>query len=282
MSDFSIITCVSNTQIYDDILLKSVHSVRRKHDIEFIPILNTNNQYSAAHAFNVGMEVAKSDKLILVHQDVQLLGTDWFRSLNLILDSLPDDWAIFSAAGISKKYGRNDIGKWGGSISAPTVAVGSVWHSDDELEKKPYWDGEKETQEIYCADECLMILNKKHNLRFDPKFDGFHFYGVDICLQARAAGYKIYGGDLPIVHYGKYSASMISDKKYWVYLRYLHNKWKFLFPEMFSTHMHWVGEKITSYIPVSLESKDGSSATMRAMGLGKVKLNNDFNWGIDG
>lgn len=277
MPDFSVITCISDPGLYDRILLDSVYRCRGRYDVEVIPIVNTGGQYSAAHAFNIGLEVARSDLLVLAHQDVRLLGDDWFACLNAIALGLPEDWAVVSAAGIAARYGAADIGAWGGARDLPTVAVGRVRSCDDE--HRPYWEGDRRVQPIHAADECLMLLNRRHGLRFDPMFDGFHFYGVDLCLQARAAGYGVYGGELPIIHYGKHSASLTGNHKYWVYLRYLHNKWKFLFPELFTTHMHWIGDKITSYIPVSLES-GGPPVYIRAMGLGRVSIAGDENWRI--
>lgn len=281
MPDFSVVTCISDPGLYDRILLDSAYRARGRHDVEFIPVLNTGAQYSASHACNIGIELARSDRVVIAHQDVRLLGDDWFALLDLILGSLPPEWAVVSAAGIASKYGRADIGKWGGARHADTVAVGQVWGSDEALGAAPYWNGEKQTQPIHVADECLMVVNRTHGLRFDARFTGFHFYGVDLCMQARAAGFGIYGAALPIVHYGKHSASLVGDKKYWVYLRYLHNKWKFLFPEVYSTHMHWLGEEVTSYIPVNLESGEGPPVTIRAMGLGRVRLAGDYNWGIE-
>lgn len=281
MPDFSVVTCISDPGLYDRILLESAYRARGRHDVEFIPVLNTGGQYSAAHACNIGVELARADRVVIVHQDVRLLGDDWFAHLDLVLGTLPEEWAVVSAAGIAAKYGRADIGKWGGARHTDTVAVGQVWDSDESLGRPPYWNGEKRTQPIHAADECLMVLNRRHGLRFDARFSGFHFYGVDVCMQARAAGFQIYGADLPIVHYGKHSASLVGDKKYWVYLRYLHNKWKFLFPEVYTTHMHWLGEDITSYIPMNLESGEGPPVIIRAMGLGRVRLAGDYNWGIE-
>lgn len=281
MPDFSIITCISDPSLYNHILLESAHRARGKHDIEFVPVINTNNQYSAADACNIGIELARSDRLIFVHQDVRFLGDDWFAYLDLIIGTLPEEWAVVSAAGIGLKYGRYDIGKWGGAIHTDTVGVGQVWHTDEDLHLPPYWNGDTVTQKMHAADECLLVLNRKHDLRFDAKFAGFHFYGIDICLQARAAGYDVYGSNLPIIHYGKHSNSLVGDQKYWVYLRYLHNKWKYLFPDVYTTHMHWNGDQITSYIATSLEPEYGPPVTIRAMGLGKVNIAGDHHWGFE-
>lgn len=274
---FSIITCVSNPTIYRDCLLDSVKKCRSKHDIEIIPIINNNNLYSASIALNIGIDVSKSDILIFAHQDVRLLD-DWFTLATKTIESLSENWAIVGAAGINSKYNRDHIGKWGGSVVDEKIIVGTVYDSDDS---EAYWDGSKEISKIHCADECLFILNKKHGLRFDPGFNGFHFYGVDLCLQARAAAYDVVGAHLPIVHYGKYSASMSGNQQYWHYLRKLYNKWRLQFPVLLGTHMHWrygyLGDthqenELTSYISTSLEDSSGLSIGIKAMGISDIEI----------
>ena len=271
MPDFSIITCISNADIYDQCLLQSINKMRNGYDIEIIPIINNDNRYSASNALNIGIDVAKSDILVFVHQDVSLLD-DWFNILSSTIDLLPENWGVLGSAGISMEFTRYDIGNWGGALKTDTIAVGTVYESDESLDSAPYWDGEKSITQIHCADECLMVLNKKTGLKFDPMFSGFHFYGMDMCLQARAAGYTIWGSHLPIIHYGKYSASFSGDKKYWTYMRFLHHKWNMRFPELLGTHMHWSKDELTSYIPITLSANDGSTIILKSMGLSNVKL----------
>lgn len=279
MPKYSIITCVSDPKIYDSCLLSSIRDCRKRHDIEIIPILNKENRYSASLALNIGIDAAKSDRMIFVHQDVKLLG-DWFDDLDEVIDILDDNWGIIGSAGIASKYRREDIGLWGGSVNVATVAVGSVWDSDKALAFPPYWDGTKDTVPIHCVDECLFVQNKKCGLRFDTAFNGFHFYGVDICLQARAAGYGVFGSHLPIIHYGQYSASFSGDRKYWNFLRYLHHKWHRRFPELLGTHMHWAEDELTSYISIALEDQAGYEVKLKAMGIEKIRLHHDADMGI--
>ena len=271
MSRFSIITCVSRAEVYQKCLLDSINRTRGRHDIEIIPIINNDNRYSASNALNVGIDASKSDILIFAHQDVILL-ENWFDKLNSVLSECDDNWGVIGSAGIDLRYGSGDVGKWGGALNTETVAVGSVYDNIDKLNDGPYWSGIKETVPVHCVDECLFILNKKAGLMFDTMLTGFHFYGVDLCLQARSSGNLVYGADLPIVHYGKYSASFSGDKKYWVYLRYIRNKWFMRFPELFGTHMHWTPDGMTSYINVGLEDDTGIKVQLKSLGISKVRL----------
>jgi len=295
MPDVSVITCVSRPDVYQKCLLTSVQQNRRDSkvnpDVEIIPIFNDGNRYSASNALNIGLDVARSDVLVLAHQDVRLLYR-WFDKLLDVTREIPDDWGVLGSAGIALDYARKDIGRWGGALNTDTVAVGSVWDDDSKLGEPPYWDGTKDLTKVHCADECLLVLNRKTGLRFDSLFTGFHFYGVDLCLQARAAGYGVYCTHLPIIHYGQYSASFTGDYKYWVYLRLLYNKWRLRFPELLGTHMHWnavqysdggIVEEIpelTSYINITLDGGDGFGAQIRAMGLNQVRLNSDRRQGL--
>lgn len=290
MAKFSVICVISKPEVFDSCLLQSINSARSDHDIEIIPIFNDGNRYSASNALNIGIDVATSNNLIFAHQDVALIGP-WFDILDDFINSVSTDWGVIGSAGINLNYGINDIGKWGGSAHLHTVAVGSVWNTT-QTDTIPYWDGVKSPTKVHCIDECLFVINRSTGLRFDSQFTGFHFYGVDACLQARAAGYPIYSGYLPIIHHGQYSASFKGDRKYWVYLRFLYHKWHTRFPELLGTHFHWntiqdyddsfkriEKPEITSYINIELKS-DNSNIAIQSMGINKVRLKTDKKRGI--
>lgn len=274
MPRFSLITCISDPTTYANCTLKYINRVRGDHDIEIIPIINNDNRYSASNALNIGIDVSKSDIVILLHQDIRLLD-GWFYKLETILEGVDENWGIIGAAGIGLQYKRSDIGKWGGSVREETVAIGTVYDSDDNLDEPPYWNGHKSITPVHCIDECLFVMRKSTGLRFDSVFNGFHFYGVDMCLQSRAAGYLVYAADLPIVHYGKYSASFTGNHRYWHFFRHLHHKWHQRFPELLGTHMHWAKHEMTSYIPVNMSDDEGNEIKIRSAGLVKARFNND-------
>jgi hypothetical protein len=274
MPKFSVITCISDPEIYQNCLLDSIDKQRGPHSIEIIPVLNESNLYTASLALNLGIDASRSDWLVMAHQDVRLLD-DWFTRAEKHISQL-ENWAILGCAGISLDYERQDIGGWGGSIRADTIAVGSVWGGDN-TDQKPYWDGLKQPTKVHCIDECLFIYNKQAGLRFDTHFNGFHFYGVDLCLQARVTQRGVYAAHLPLIHYGKYSASMVSDLRYWRYFRMLHHKWKDRFPELLGTHMHWAEGELTSYIPIELESQDKINITIKAVTIQQAALRTDKN-----
>lgn len=267
MARFSIVTCISNPKVYEDCLIRSVNRCRKSHNIEFIPIINDKGLYSASAALNMGLRVAKSDNIICAHQDISLYD-DWFDIAEEFMSKC-DNWGVIGSAGISLEFGRKDISAWGGSDSK-IIAVGTVWDSSEA--EKPFWDGIRAPTRVHAVDECLFMVNRKTGLRFDSGFNGFHFYGVDICLQARADGFHVYSGYLPVIHHGKFSTSMRRETVYWRFLRALYTKWGFRFPELLGTHFHWVrnqslwSDELTSYIPFVLRSPD-SMITIKAAGI---------------
>lgn len=293
MPDFSVVTIVSKPDVYDTCLLKSLTSVRFGHDIEIIPIINTNGLYSASNALNIGLDSSRSDNVVFVHQDVSFLH-GWFDILKSNIDSITDEWGVIGTAGVSLNYSRNDISRWGGTIKDNKIIVGSVWDSCDNLDDTPYWNGIKELTKVHCVDECAFVLNKKTGLRFDTLFNGYHFYSADISMQSRSAAFNVYCAGLPIIHHGTHSTSMSSHSNgYWSGLRLLHSKWRSQFPEVLGTHFHWninriktsYGQTIeepelASYINTSLDSSDGLQVSIRSVNLKNVKLKSDRSLGI--
>lgn len=260
MTKFSIVTCISNKKIYNECILESLKKCRYSHDIEIIPIINTNNIYHASNAYNYAMKCATSNNLIFAHQDVEFVG-DWFSKLDEIINSL-DSWGAIGCSGISLNAGIADIGVWGG-YREQQVAVGTVYGSKSD---KPDWDGIKDITKVHCLDECLFIVNRLSDQKFDENIHGFHFYGADLCLQLRDSGYDIYAADLPIIHYGKYSTSM-ADKSYWRSFKYVHNKWCEKFNVLLGTHMHWNRDVVVSYIQYKIKGFDNLSIKLDAMGV---------------
>ncbi len=273
MRGLSIVTCVSDPSIYQQCLLDSVQQTRNSFAIDIIPVINSNGAYSASTALNVGVAASKNDLVICAHQDVRLM-PGWFSRLYDLIDELGDNWAVLGVAGISLEAGITDIGRWGGTLDK-TIAVGTVF--DDQVSTEPYWDGLQPPTLVHCLDECLFVINKQADLSFDTRFNGFHFYGTDLCLQARDAKLEVYAAGLPIIHDGKYSTSMSGNSKYWTYFRILYNKWSGRFPELLGTHFHWATETVrgkqrmalTNYHGMTLES-DLTPITIKAVTLNSL------------
>ena len=55
---------------------------------------------------------------------------------------------------------------------------------------------------VDTLDELLLALPRDSGLRFEPSL-GFHFYGADVCLQARARGLTAVALDALCLHHSR-------------------------------------------------------------------------------
>ena len=80
---------------------------------------------------------------------------------------------------------------------------------------------------VQTLDEHCMIIRKKSGLKFDHRtFQGFHFYGADICLSAMAKGMKNYGILCPLVHHSASGSLRTGRDEFMRYLHALAGKWR--------------------------------------------------------
>lgn len=238
------IACLYNKpDVLQKCLLHSYNQLN-DNDVRLFPIYNDNNIYSASAAYNIVLDVSKSDVVVFAHQDITFTPDLAIRVRNLIT-SLNRNWAVIGVAGRQPQV-KGKITNVGRSSDQ---LLGVVQDEDGKV----VWPGAKGLHYVDVVDECFFIVNRRLNFNFDYSFNRFHFYGSDFCLQARAAQYDVLVSDLPIRHVGKYSHSM-TDKTYFRHLRYLNEKWYALFNNINGTHFSWKQRRISSHIPYSIES----------------------------
>ncbi|MDB6111215.1 MAG: hypothetical protein JWR69_2965 [Pedosphaera sp.] len=138
---------------------------------------------SAAAAYNAGIEKARTDLLVFVHQDVYL-PAGWVAALEKALDVLSKQdpqWGV--------------LGVWGVKRSGDGVGylycAGLMQKLGREFEDAP---------EVRSLDEVLLIVRKSSGLRFDEEMPGFHMYGTDLCLEAQRRGMKCHAISAFCVH----------------------------------------------------------------------------------
>lgn len=209
----SFVTCINNMSQYRNYVVGSLFKNVTNKNYEVIPILNFGNPYSASQALNLGIEQAKADIVVLCHQDV-IFYENWIDMLFERIEEIEakadkKKWGVLGTAGITR---RDD--------------TAGVVHS---IKGSLQWQATKRAKvyPVQTVDEHCMIIRKSSGLRFDEKnFDGFHFYGPDICLNSLNSGFKNYGILCPLVHDSK-SGSLVSGKR--EFMRLLNNlarKWR--------------------------------------------------------
>jgi hypothetical protein len=130
---------------------------------------------------------------------------------------------------------ENRTKKWGvlgtAGISRRDDTVGVVHNMKGRLQ----WQSSKRSKvyPVQTVDEHCMIIRKSSGLRFDQViFNGFHFYGPDLCLNAASKGFMNFGILCPLVHDSR-SGSLISGKREFMrLLNALAKKWRPRFPHI--------------------------------------------------
>ena len=166
---------------------------------------------SASAAYNAGLDETRASIVVFVHQDV-FLPPCWEDALARAIrevEQIDPDWGVLGAFGLDPR-GR---------------AVGHVWSSGlgRRVGKR-----RKAPLEAVCLDELLIILRRDSGLRFDPDLPGFHLYGTDIVLAARAAGLRSYVADIPVIHNSRPVRQLGPD--YVRAYRYMQRKWRAILP----------------------------------------------------
>ncbi|MDY9922732.1 glycosyltransferase [Methanobacterium sp.] len=192
----SVICVYNNEKVLKDYLLK--HLKTQNKNYELILLDNTSGKFfSAAKALNYGANLAKSEYLMFIHQDFDLLYDSWLEDAEMILKNL-DNLGIAGIAGRSKGKG------W--TITNIKDGIPPKFISPERI-KKPI--------KVQTLDECLFIIPKTvfKLLKFDEDVcDGWHLYAVDYCLSIKNLGYDIYV--IPLSGHHKSQADSLSEGYY--------------------------------------------------------------------
>lgn len=137
---------------------------------------------SAAEGLNRGINEAKNDLIVLLHQDVYLPSW-WPAQLVAQWTLAATDGPVALAGAIGVRY------RLGGRTH-----VGHVVDRDNLLEMSTELPAD-----VDGLDEMLMVVPKDTSLRFQPAM-GWHLYGSDLALQAHQHGLRTVVLDLPCYH----------------------------------------------------------------------------------
>lgn len=97
----------------------------------------------------------------------------------------------------------------------------------------------KEILPVETVDELCLIVHSdvfKSGLRFDDRFR-FHFYGADLCMQARNLGFEVYAMQLACKHKSKTLNGDVISPEYFRSVDLFEEKWKRSLPIRTSTRV---------------------------------------------
>lgn len=179
-AEISIVCCVSRPDVFQDCLVRSLEQDGTIARMEIIPVDNTGNRYSAPEALNLGLDQASARIVVCCHQDVRM-PEGWLdrflRQIELI-EKTDSRWGGVGVMGIRHN------GAFAGHVKDP--------HTDRPFGRLP--------EKVLALDEVCLAVRRDGGLRFDEGLGGFHFYGADLCLQARLGGMQCYAVDAPLEH----------------------------------------------------------------------------------
>jgi len=145
-------------------------------------LILVKNCPSAAAGLNIGLEQAKHEWIVCVHQDVYL-PEGWDRWL---ARQIREAERRFGPIGVAGVYGVGEVvspQSPGSQLTAERIG----WVVD---RGRLLRNGPELPARVATLDEVLLVMPRNTSFRFDAAL-GFHLYGADICLQAAERGLAV-------------------------------------------------------------------------------------------
>jgi Glycosyltransferase like family len=224
-------TAVTKPEIYDRFAKPGIRQVAEPDSI----VLAHGTAGSLFRNYNVLLDKASAheglEALVLLHQDCELVDSDFVARVREVLSD--PEVAIVGCVGA---VGVRSIAWWQGVVTWAAVTHRYEEFGGGEF-PGPTWHPEKISThtapgEVDSIDGFVMVLSPwaVRNLRFDESLGKLHGYDFDICMQAKAAGKKVFAADFRAIHH--HSVELIRDPEAWIatYIT-LVEKWDGLLPD---------------------------------------------------
>jgi len=171
-------------------------------DYEYIRIDNRENGYGICGAYNRGVTRSAGNILVFVHEDVFFMETGWGK---VLVDKFSEDPSLGLIGVAGTQYLFQECPVW---IAAGQPFIrGRVIHELNGGEKYYLtvfsWD--KRDAEVVAVDGLFFAIRATlfdgNGIKFDEdRFDDFHFYDLDICMQVRKTHRLIVTWDILVKH----------------------------------------------------------------------------------
>jgi len=195
----SAIVCSRDAQAFA-LVERNLRATIGNSDLEVIRIDNSKNQLGICAAYNRGVFLSHGDILLFVHEDVFHLERNWGPKLEqkyLADESL----GMVGVAGTQVLYADPPI--W--TRAGMPWLFGKVVHELDQGTRyfMTIFSKDSGDRPVVALDGCWLSVRRKvfDTCQFDAStFPGFHFYDLDICLQAQEHWKIIASTDILIKH----------------------------------------------------------------------------------
>lgn len=217
----SIIICTRKSHISDALLANIRQTVGVAFETIFID--NSANRLSIFEAYDHGVEQAKGDILVFAHDDIVFLTQNWGQILQT---SLGD-----KQVGIVGVLGGHLIDETSISWTSSGFYSGQVIQVANGTNTTYNHNEAGLGNTVIALDGILLAMRKelfdRDILKWDSDtYNGFHFYDLDICMQAVSQGYQVKVAPILLEHHslGAFNQSFYDS------CRAFHQKWDNILP----------------------------------------------------
>ena len=219
--------------------------IARSRDHQWLLVDNTGNAHyeSISQLYDEAQERAEHDLIFFIHQDV-LLPDGWERRMFESLAELERadaDWGVLGAVG-----------------ALPPLADAPKQLRGHWCDPSGYHRYGPLPHEVQSLDEQWLGVRGRSGVRFDPKLPGFHCYGLDLSMTARAAGKKTYALDAFVWHKHRDTRGLLIERR--EHSGKIQRRWSDEFMAEFQPSANYVEEKWTEYLPFQTTSWNWGSA----------------------
>jgi GT2 family glycosyltransferase len=165
---------------------------------EYVRVDNAAGQMGICRAYNIGLEQAKGDIFVFMHEDAYFTHPNWGPALE---QKFAADRALGLVGVAGTQYLLRDQPGW----AAPGLPFlrGRVVHDDGSHQHLTIYSRDTSDAEVVAADGLFLAIRAElfRYIRFDEViFDGFHFYDIDMCMQVRQTHKAIVTCDILLKH----------------------------------------------------------------------------------
>lgn len=188
---------------------------------EIISIDNSGNSYSISEAYNIGIDKARFEFLLFLHEDIFFHSDNWGKCVvDLFLKS--KDIGLIGVAGAKFKTRAPSLwtnvsrNNWVMYLNQ-RLPDGSITLNSSE------WTSGQKIDEVKVIDGVFMATRKNINFRFDEKMPGFHCYDTYLSMIVSISGLRtVVTNQVLIEHFSNGK----QDKEWVKAASYFHQKYK--------------------------------------------------------
>jgi hypothetical protein len=179
---FSVCTLVTDVTEYEKTLRSFLAKGFNLGNSEFLVVDNRNaNRLDAFAGIREFVESASGCYIVVCHQDVELIedGFDVLLQRLRELGGSAPNWAVAGNVGV------RGLTNWIARISDPHIRDARVGYFPAAVDS---------------IDENFIVIRRETGLLPSNDLSGFHFYGLDLCIQAERRGLGAYVIDFHLLH----------------------------------------------------------------------------------